>query len=235
MKTIEIFVVGAMLLGSACVIVDDNGADDDSQADDTESEPDDGGGVDAAGNDAPSADDDEGGDTDDGDGTDDGDDTDADDSDSGNDGAEGGTDGGTQDDGGADDAQTGDSDTGAQAGDGDTTDGDTTGDDGDAVDVFFDADVLPIIQENCGCHRSGSPSAGLNMTDAAAYNSLVGQPSSNGLNYVTPGDPEQSYMAHKIQGTHVAAGGAGSMMPLGGDLSNADVATIVEWISDGAQ
>ena len=78
--------------------------------------------------------------------------------------------------------------------------GESSGDSGGAAAVVFDTDVLPIIAENCGCHRSGSPSAGLQLTDAAAYDSLVDQPSGNGLAYVIPGDPNESYMAHKVQG-----------------------------------
>ena len=53
------------------------------------------------------------------------------------------------------------------------------------------------------------------------------------LVHVTPGDPDTSYMFHKIAGTQVEAGGGGSKMPLGDMLTPEQIATISAWIVDG--
>jgi len=49
---------------------------------------------------------------------------------------------------------------------------------------------------------------------------------------VAPGDPEASYLIHKLEGR---AGIAGDRMPQGGPfLSSADIAVIRSWIQAGA-
>ncbi len=71
----------------------------------------------------------------------------------------------------------------------------------------------------------------------AAYASLVG-PVARALPTmarVTAGDPEQSYLIHKLRGTHLDAGGTGERMPLGqAALSDATIAQFVAWIEQGA-
>ncbi len=226
MKTLQTLLATAVVMAAGCVVVSD-GDGEEAAADTGSAEATDDGA------DLPPANDADGDDDGDDDGATD-DDAEADDDAQVDDS----TGGGATSSGGDGGTDTGFADTGfTETGDpsGDSGDGASSSDDGSAVALSFDSDVLPIIAENCGCHRSASPSAGLDMTDDAAYESLVGQPSSNGLPYVTPGDPDESYIAHKLEGTQVAAGGGGNQMPLGGDLSNADVATIVQWIADGAQ
>jgi mono/diheme cytochrome c family protein len=62
---------------------------------------------------------------------------------------------------------------------------------------------------------------------------LVGVPSVQqpGLLRVDPGNPNDSYLIHKLEGT-AAVGG---QMPLGGTpLASADIAVVRQWIADGA-
>jgi hypothetical protein len=51
---------------------------------------------------------------------------------------------------------------------------------------------------------------------------------------VEPGDPDRSYLYHKITGTQADVGGSGDPMPKGGRLSDAEIQTIRDWIAQGA-
>lgn len=99
-----------------------------------------------------------------------------------------------------------------------------------------------IIMNNCagtGCHRGVNgnqpPVMGNSGTDLIA--ALVGQPSSNTMNYITANDVDNSYLLYKVFGQQqkVPSGG-GSQMPLGVDpLSTADMCTLVNWVRSGAK
>jgi hypothetical protein len=88
-----------------------------------------------------------------------------------------------------------------------------------------------------GCHSgptSNSLPSGMNLTNAGdSFTALVNVPSLQvgSLDRVTPGDPDNSYLIQKLEGT--AAGG--SRMPQGGPfLDQATVDMIRQWITDGA-
>lgn len=96
----------------------------------------------------------------------------------------------------------------------------------------FRQSVQPLLNTNCvGCHQDAAPGAGLSLQRSSAPASLLDIPSTQApLPLIAPGDPEQSYLFHKIAGTHGEAGGLGERMPLGGPLSDADIAVIEDWI-----
>jgi mono/diheme cytochrome c family protein len=90
-----------------------------------------------------------------------------------------------------------------------------------------------------GCHNGSQPAGGRlpgsqNLTAGNTFSNIVGvasleQPS---LMRVKPGDPDNSYLIHKVEG---AADISGSQMPLGGPvLSQATIDQIRSWISAGA-
>ena len=55
------------------------------------------------------------------------------------------------------------------------------------------------------------------------------------LSLVTPGDSSQSYLMHKLDGTHLGVGGSGDSMPPGLPLLDQDTRDgIRAWIDDGA-
>lgn len=84
------------------------------------------------------------------------------------------------------------------------------------------------------CHIGASAPEGLQLDAAHSYNLLVGVPSAEQPNLlrVKPGDSDNSYMAHKIEGL---AGIVGGQMPLGETpLPQATIAAIRQWITDGA-
>jgi len=84
-----------------------------------------------------------------------------------------------------------------------------------------------------GCHTGAAPQAGMNLSQGQAYAAIVNVPSVEvaSLLRVKPGDPDQSYLVRKIEGTATV----GARMPLGGPALPADrIQAIRQWISAGA-
>jgi hypothetical protein len=84
------------------------------------------------------------------------------------------------------------------------------------------------------CHIGASAPEGLQLDPGHSYNLLVGVPSVEQPNLlrVKAGDPDNSYMVHKIEGL---AGISGGQMPLGETpLPQATIDAIRQWIANGA-
>ena len=85
------------------------------------------------------------------------------------------------------------------------------------------------------CHN-GNPFVPGNYTHANAYAALVNARSFEkpGLVRVAPGDPDNSYMVHKLEG---GPNIAGERMPRGGGpfLTSGQMLVIRRWIAEGAQ
>ena len=102
---------------------------------------------------------------------------------------------------------------------------------------IFEAPDLAGRVACIGCHTNvgRSPSAGLNLTHDVAYDVLVNVPSSErpGLRRVAPGDPENSYLVHKVDGR---AGIVGRRMPFSGApfLTDGQILVLKRWIEIGA-
>lgn len=98
----------------------------------------------------------------------------------------------------------------------------------------FAADVQPILDASCAICHIDATSGGLNFGGGRA--DLVNVPSAqSSLDLIEPGDPEASYLFHKIRGTHQSVGGSGGRMPAGGTLSGDDEDVIEAWILGGAR
>jgi len=103
-------------------------------------------------------------------------------------------------------------------------------------DIFDQADSAgrPACTQ---CHRPGvGPfvAGGLNLTPGASYAALVGVASFErpGLRRVAPGDPDNSYLLHKLEGR---TGIVGVRMPLGGPyLTDGQIRVVRRWIELGA-
>ena len=102
--------------------------------------------------------------------------------------------------------------------------------------VGFSADIQPILNDHCtACHQTGSAEQGLNLEEGKAWQNLVGVHSRESkLPLVAPGNPDQSYLLQKIQGSQQAAGGSGVQMPIGDPLSTEKISEIRRWIASGA-
>ena len=94
-----------------------------------------------------------------------------------------------------------------------------------------------IFNASCaqsGCHSGATPQAGMNLSAGSAYANLVGVASSEvpALQRVEPGDADNSYIIHKLEGR---AGIVGARMPFGGPfLDQATIDRIGAWIDAGA-
>jgi hypothetical protein len=99
-----------------------------------------------------------------------------------------------------------------------------------------------IFDSTCAtpsCHGAGAASAGLDLSDGAAYANLVGVPATNeaakaaNVERVVANDPNDSFLLLKVEGR--LAPGEGVQMPLvGGPLPAAAIDTIRRWIAAGA-
>ena len=101
--------------------------------------------------------------------------------------------------------------------------------------------VSKIFRSSCvSCHSSSRPGGSLNLESSAAYGELVNEKSSQSpMLLVKPGDPKNSYLLHKLRGTHLQAGGRGERMPTirgwqPSIFNPADLATLEKWVRDGA-
>jgi hypothetical protein len=116
------------------------------------------------------------------------------------------------------------------------------GDDGGpGNDVSFSAEIQPIFTANCalsGCHTGTSPAAGQNLSAGQAYSNIVNVASTTlpSMDRVEPGQPDQSFLVHKIQGTQGPLGSnMGARMPLNANpLSQTQIDLIRSWITQGA-
>ncbi len=106
-------------------------------------------------------------------------------------------------------------------------------------DPTFAAAVQPILTRSCafsGCHAGATPQEGMDLSVGRAYGSLVGVASTQvpRLFRIAAGNPDSSYVVLKLEGAAGSVGGVGTRMPLGGELTSAELATIRAWVSAGA-
>jgi hypothetical protein len=108
---------------------------------------------------------------------------------------------------------------------------------GDAAGPSFAGQVQPIFGASCAtasCHAGSSPQAGMSLESTSAHGALVGVASAqcSTLKRVEPGDPAQSYLMQKLDGSGSCF--TGSKMPPAGSITSAEVETIRSWIQSGA-
>jgi hypothetical protein len=109
--------------------------------------------------------------------------------------------------------------------------------------VSFSADIQPIFNGSCassGCHGTSNANPSnkpMVLTASQAYDNIVGVASGElpSMQRIRAGKPDESYLIHKLQGTHRNVGGSGDRMPLGqGALSQATIDRIRLWVTNGA-
>ncbi len=108
-------------------------------------------------------------------------------------------------------------------------------DGGGALQPDFDSIQANVFTPVCSsCHVGATAPLGLRLDAANSYDLLVGVAAVQqaGLLRVDPGNPDQSYLIQKLEGS-AAVGG---QMPLGSPpLTQSEIDVIRQWISDGAQ
>ncbi len=93
---------------------------------------------------------------------------------------------------------------------------------------FYTAHVQPIFQANCyRCHAGLNHRGGLVMDTKAGLE----RGGKNGP-VLVPGHPEQSLLVALIR--HEGGAGDSRIMPPNGKLSDADIATVEQWVRAGA-
>ncbi|GEM_PF-5172203 len=108
------------------------------------------------------------------------------------------------------------------------------------TDVLRHSEVVqPIWNARCldACHVKGGSIEIVPLDADNALEALLGPSSQSELPLVTAGDPERSYLMHKLRNTYFdePASGYGYAMPWGEELLEVeDLATIEAWILDGA-
>jgi Lamin Tail Domain len=108
-------------------------------------------------------------------------------------------------------------------------------------EISFAKEIQPIFTASCarsGCHGGSRPAEDMDLSEGQAFDNIVAVPSNEApdLNRIEPGDPDKSYLLHKLRGTQRSAGGSGSRMPLGGRaLADDQIARIRQWIEQGAK
>ncbi len=90
-----------------------------------------------------------------------------------------------------------------------------------------------IFNTSCalnGCHAGA---VNPNLSEGNAYNNIVNKPSSNGIPYIKPNEPDNSYLLQKVLGSSIISG---SRMPLNNSpLDKVQITALTEWINDGAK
>ncbi len=84
-----------------------------------------------------------------------------------------------------------------------------------------------------GCHSGANAPQGLRLDAANSFTNLVGIRSREDSSFfrVAPGNPDQSYLIHKLEGT----ASVGEQMPLGGPpVPQSTIDFVRQWIIDGA-
>jgi len=115
---------------------------------------------------------------------------------------------------------------------------------GGSTDLSHATDIQPIWDEHCtmACHEPGGAWVGFLDLSDSAYDRIVNASvlTVSGMNHITPGDLEASYLWQKIQGTQLDVGGNGDKMPYPQPgmaptvLTQEQLDTIEEWILGGA-
>jgi cytochrome c len=97
-----------------------------------------------------------------------------------------------------------------------------------ASPAFYTENVRPILEKNCGqCHFTTNHKGGLSLATKAG--TLKG--GHDGV-VIVPGDPANSMLVKLIR--HEGPTDDPKPMPPRGKLSDADIATVTQWIKAGA-
>lgn len=105
-----------------------------------------------------------------------------------------------------------------------------------SFDPVFSEIQANVFTPTCavsGCHTGAGAPQGLRLDEANSYGLLVDVASSevSSILRVAPGDPDNSYLVQKLEGTAEV----GERMPLGrAPLAQATIDIIRQWIADGA-
>jgi hypothetical protein len=101
----------------------------------------------------------------------------------------------------------------------------------------YSGSVQPIFDDHCiECHVGEDAPRGQELTAGVSYDMIVNVESAelSGMDRIEPNDVANSYLIHKVEGTHRDVGGSGVRMPQGGPyLDDATIDVIKGWVEAG--
>ncbi|MFT3916203.1 MAG: hypothetical protein QM704_19640 [Anaeromyxobacteraceae bacterium] len=115
-----------------------------------------------------------------------------------------------------------------------------TGGGGGATAATYASITTGLMVPRCAtgaCHGGSSPVAFPPCDANRWYAAMVDVESQQapGVKLIAPGDPDSSYLVHKLRGTHALVGGGGARMPIAdAALDDAEQAAVEAWIANGA-
>ena len=104
----------------------------------------------------------------------------------------------------------------------------------------YSADVQPIFTKRCvvgGCHTLGSEQAGLALDVSVSYDELVGVLATSSVDSyqrVEPGNAADSWLIRRLLADPALRNGQPRMPLAATPLTDNQIATIVNWIDQGA-
>lgn len=104
----------------------------------------------------------------------------------------------------------------------------------------FESDVQPIFTKRCvigGCHTLGSQQGGLALDSSVAYDELVDVAATttvDPIDRVEPGDAANSWLVRRLHPDPALRNGQPRMPLAAAPLTDNQLATIVNWIDQGA-
>ena len=106
--------------------------------------------------------------------------------------------------------------------------------------VDYATQIQPIFNTWCTCHLQGGSgemvAPTLTLNEEFSHQELVGTASTAvpSMARIEPGDPDASYLWHKIHDSQESVGGGGTEMPPGDMLPDGEMELIEHWIRGGA-
>lgn len=105
---------------------------------------------------------------------------------------------------------------------------------GSPDEPYTEAQVQRLFDDRgcsqAGCHAAATQRAGLSL-EGFADDTVGVRSTQSRLDLIAPGDHQASYLWHKVNGTHVGAGGRGSRMPLARlPLEDIEIARLAAYI-----
>lgn len=104
----------------------------------------------------------------------------------------------------------------------------------------FAADIQPIFNKRCvvgGCHTLGAQQGALALDASVSYDQLVDVPASTSVDpflRVAPGNASDSWLVRRLSADPVPREGQPRMPLAATPLTDNQIATIVNWIDQGA-
>jgi len=111
---------------------------------------------------------------------------------------------------------------------------------GEAAGSFSSLEAAIFVPRcaSSACHGGSPPANGVpvSLDQGQGWREMVGVQAveAPGIAVVEPGDPQASYLVHKLRGTGSQVGGTDTLMPPDGMLDEAEILAIEGWIANGA-